>query len=178
MVFGRTRTPARSASPPRKEPVRPAEDWLQPSASTEVQEGGESMWDAWQEESRRMDLAFADTQPSDVAPLADSSRPAPGEPGPSEHWSAFNVLALARRGNRVCPRPLLWSALYVLLEGDRHSDLRPPPQPATWATQSNLQRRLHFHEHIEWADRHGKLDVLARYIAALAEPDWVHMGEA
>ena len=60
----------------------------------------------------------------------------------------------------------------------RPADLRPPPvQPWMWATLSNLQRRLHFREHIEWADRHGKLEVLANYVASFAEPDWVHMGE-
>jgi hypothetical protein len=77
----------------------------------------------------------------------------------------------------VCPRRALWSALYLLLEGDGHSDLRPPPPQPIWASLSNMHRRLQFRDHIEWADRQGKLDLLASYIASLAEPDWVHMGE-
>jgi hypothetical protein len=185
MAFGRNRTPtarpSHAPSAPANKPARPADDWRQSVPTADVQEGGESMWDAWQEESRRMDAAFADTQPSEAIPLADASQPAPlqrqGTGG--LHWTVGTVIALARRNNRVCPRPLLWSALYVLLEGDHYADLRPPPVlPRSWASLSNLQRRLHFHEHIEWADRHGKLDELARYIASLAEPDWVHMGEA
>jgi hypothetical protein len=183
MAFGRNRAPMARArnqpSPARNEPGWPADDWLQPLPAPEVSEGGESMWDTWHEESRRMDLAFADTQPSDNIPLTGGSLAAPpAEQRFNGRWTADDVIAFARSGNRVCPRPMLWSALYVLLEGDRYADLRPPPVPPwLWATLSNLQRRLHFREHIEWADRHGKLDELARYVASLAEPDWVHMGE-
>ena len=180
MAFGRNRTPTpRPGNPAGAGRKQPTDDWMQPPPAAEVQEGGESLWDAWQEESRRMDLAFADTQPSDVIPLADTTLPSPlQQQGSGLHWTVQTAIALARRNNRVCPRPLLWSALYELLEGDHYADMRPPPVlPRSWATLSNLQRRLHFHEHIEWADRHGKLDELARFIATLAEPDWVHMGE-
>ncbi|QJW83751.1 hypothetical protein HK414_06200 [Ramlibacter terrae] len=144
----------------------------------DVHEGGESTWEAWQEESRRMDLAFAETQPSDVIPLTADPRAAPPVQRRGAHWSADDLLVLARRNNRVCPRPFLWSALYVLLEGDRYADLRPPPVRAwEWAALSNLQRRLHLHETIQWADRHAKLDVMGPFLASLTEPDWVHMGE-
>ena len=181
MAFGRNRAPAarNDAAPPRKDAGWGADDWLQPPPSPDVQEGGESMWDAFNEESRRMDLAFADTQPSENVPLA-SSAPAPlqQQERAGDRWSVDDVILFARRNNRVCPRPLLWSALYLLLEGERYSDLRPPPtQGSLWETLSNLQRRLHFREHIEWAARHGKLETLAKYLASLAEPDWVHMGQ-
>jgi len=175
MAFGRNRTPARAPeAPPRTKPGW-AEDWLQRPPSPDVQEGGESLWDAFNEESRKMDLAFADTQPSEVVPLATSAPAQPQQPV-GDRWSVDDVIAFARRHNRVCPRPLLWSALYVLLEGDHYADLRPPPGQA--APLSNLQRRLHFREHIEWAARHGKLEAMAKYLASLAEPDWVHMGES
>ena len=175
MAFGRNRNPSpRPEAPRRSEPGWGADDWLQPPPSPDVKEGGESLWDAFNEESRRMDLAFADTQPSEAVPLATSA-PAPlREPQLGTRWSVDDVIAFARRHNRVCPRPLLWSALYLLLEGDHYSDLRPPPAPGGL---SNLQRRLHFREHIEWAARHGKLETMAKYLASLAEPDWVHMGE-
>jgi hypothetical protein len=176
MAFGRNRTPTpRASAAQREDPGWAAEDWLQPPPSPEVQEGGESLWDAFTEESRRMDLAFADTQPSEVVPLA-SSAPAPLQAERAgDRWTADDLMLFARRNNRVCPRPLLWTALYLLLEGDHYSDLRPPPQQGVGV--SNLQRRLHFREHIEWAARHGKLEPMARYLVALAEPDWVHMGE-
>jgi hypothetical protein len=183
MAFGwnrpSTARPANQPGGPRNAQQRgTAEDWPQSLPTSEAREGGESMWEAWQEESRRMDLAFAETQPSDPIPLSGAAAPAK-EQRFSDRWVVDDVLVLARRANRVCPRPLLWSALYVLLEGDRYDDLRPPPvQPAMWSKLSNLQRRLLFRDHIEWADRHRKLDELARYIAALAEPDWLHMGES
>jgi hypothetical protein len=184
MAFGwnRTATPraGNEPSPARVKTARPADDWPQSLPAAEAREGGESMWETWQEESRRMDLAFADTQPSELMPLTGGSLPEPAEEQRlSGRWTADDVLVLARRGNRVCPRPLLWSALYVLLEGDHYADLRPPPvQGGMWTKFSNLQRRLLFREHIEWAASHGKLDELARYIDSLAEPDWVHMGES
>jgi hypothetical protein len=182
MAFGWNRTLLRRG---RNEQAAPqaaaraaADDWSQPLPTPDVREGGESMWDAWHEESRRMDLAFADTQPSNLLPLM-GARDAPPDAGRlGARWTADDVIALARQSNRVCPRPFLWSGLYVLLEGDRHVDLRPPPvEPWQWAALSNLQRRLRFREHIEWAERHGKLEAMARFLETLAEPDWVHMGE-
>jgi hypothetical protein len=185
MAFGRNRArtaPGRNpATPTRKETPWPADDWMQPLPAPEVQEGGESMWDTWQEESRRMDLAFAETQPSSPLPLTPAGAAPVKEQRKSGRWTADEVIALARCNNRVCPRPLLWSALYALLEGERYADLRPPPTQAQtwgWATLSNLQRRLLFRDHIEWADRHGKLEEMARFLASLAEPDWAHMDDS
>jgi hypothetical protein len=182
MVFGRHRAPTAGArnepSPLRKDSRPKADDWLQSIPAADVREGGESTWEAWTEESRRMDLAYADTQPSEDIPLLHDVVSRPEQQRIGGRWTADDVMALARRNNRVCPRPLLWAALYELVEGDRYADLSPPPvQPWTWKTLSNLQRRLRFRDHIAWADRHGKLDALARYLEALAEPDWVHMGE-
>jgi len=155
----------------------PADSWL-PLPVPDVKEGGESVWEVWNEESRRMDLAFAPTQPSEVVPLTGRNEEASLPPRHSGPWTGDDVMVLARRNNRVCPRPALWAALYLLLEGDHYADLAPPPTQAwQWSKLSNLQKRLRFREHIEWADRHGKLDAMARYMESLAEPDWVHMGE-
>ncbi|NML43906.1 hypothetical protein HHL11_09110 [Ramlibacter sp. G-1-2-2] len=171
MAFGRKNPPG-----PQKDSWFPADSWL-PLPTPEVKEGGESVWEAWNEESRRMDLAFAPTQPSEVVPL---SRGASEDP-PRRHsgpWTTDDTMVLARRNNRACPRPALWAALYLLVEGDHYADLAPPPtQVWQWSKLSNLQRRLRFREHIEWAERHGKLDTMANYMESLAEADWVHMGE-
>lgn len=182
MAFGKTRTLlGRSKKQPTANPAdraAPTDDWMHPMPLPEVREGGESTWEAWQEESRRMDLAFAETQPSGAIPLTGSA-PAPQQADRrGAHWSADDVAAIARRGSRVCPRPYLWSALYVLIEGDRHADLQPPPvQTWEWASLSNLQRRERFLAHIHWAERHDKLDAMGRFVEAIAEPDWVHLGE-
>lgn len=173
MAFGRPRALAaqardRAAQPRSGAARQVADDWLLPLPAPEVQEGGESLWELWHEESSRMELAFAETQPASRTE------------GPLHHgyWTLDNVLMLARRGNRVCPRPHVWSALHALLEGARYDDLPPPPlQPWVWRTLSNLQRRERFRDYLGWAHRHGKLAELAGFIESVAETDWMHMGE-
>lgn len=171
MAHGRNK-----ASQAAKDSLWPGDPWLQPLP--EVKEGGESVWEAWNAESRRQDLQFAPTQPSEPMPLSGHGGEPPQPRPHSGPWTGDDVMVLARRNNRVCPRPALWAALYLLLEGDHYADLPPPPTQAwLWSKLSNLQKRLRFREHIEWADRHGKLDTMAQYLQSLAEPDWVHMGE-
>jgi hypothetical protein len=167
---------AQGRNSPRKTAHSWHDSWLQPPPKPDVREGGDSAWEQWQEESRRLELAFAKTQPSNLLPLAGGE---PAEAGtPRLPWSTDDAMVLARRNNRVCPQPPLWEQLYLLLEGDRYADLPPPPtQRWMWSKLSNLQRRLRFREHIEWADRHGRLEQMARFMEALAEEDWVHMGE-
>lgn len=182
MGFGRFRTAAATEKgrpdQARSAPAPAADDWLQPPPAPEVREGGESMWEAWHEESRRMELAFADTQPSEMTPLADQEAGDSQQARTGDRCTAQELVDLARRHNRVCPQPLLWSALHLLLQGQHDAALPPPPvRRSQWAQLSNLQRRLCFREYIEWADRHGKLETMARYLQSLAEPDWVHMDE-
>lgn len=170
---------------PRHRPekiTRPAWDgdpWLDPLPAPEVKEGGESTWELWHEESRRMDLAFAPTQPSMAAPLTASSRtreaPAPAEVDPRA--TADALMVVARRNNRVCPQPALWVRLYGILGGPGHADLQPPPvDPWLWNKLSDLQKRLFFREHLEWAERHGKLGIVAAFMQGMTEDDWLHMG--
>ena len=47
-----------------------------------------------------------------------------------------------------------------------------------WPQLSGLQKRLRFREYVEWAERHGRLDQIARFMRALEEGDWEHMGES
>ena len=180
-MFGRFRGRNPTSQPAKPQQQRGADEWMHSMPVPDVREGGESTWEIWQEESRRMDLAFAQTQPSDAIPLAADPRaqqPKPPVQRRGAHWGADDLLVLSRRNNRVCPRPFLWSALYALLEGERHADLRPPPVQAwEWTALSNLQRRVHLRGYIEWADRHGKLEAMGRFLESLSEPDWVHMGE-
>ncbi|HET8746873.1 MAG TPA: hypothetical protein VFM98_14795 [Ramlibacter sp.] len=162
---------------------KPAEDdwqgdaWPYTIPAPEALEGGDSLWAEWEEASRRMDLAFAPTQPSQAVPLSGKAP----EPAPAEHHplSADALMVRARRNNRVCPLPAKWLQLYDALDGERYADLPPPPvQPWMWRKLSSLQKRLRFREHVEWAERHGRLEQLARFMDRLAEDDWLHMGEA
>ena len=68
--------------------------------------------------------------------------------------------------------------LYLDLGGDQCPDLQVPPlQPWLWPNLSGLQKRLRFREHVEWAERNGRLPEVARFMAQMTEDDWVHMGE-
>lgn len=154
------------------------ESWPFAPPVPEAVEGGESVWDAWHEAARQLDEAFAPTQPSEVMPLAPAAGP-PAQVHAAQHpLSADALMVIARRNNRTCPRPQLWQRLYEELQGDRHEDLAPPPiQPWIWSKLSALQKRVRFREHVEWAERKGKLNVVAEFIDAMHESDWMHMGE-
>jgi hypothetical protein len=153
--------------------------WLNPLPAPEVEEGGESMLEAWHEAEREFDEAFAPTEPSAQAPLSvdtqDWRRAVPAREAGAP--SADALMLVARRNNRVCPQPRQWARLYQLLQGDHYPDLAPPPlERQLWSRLSSLQKRLALREQIEWADRRGKLAEIARFFQELDEGDWVHMG--
>jgi hypothetical protein len=171
---------------PRHRPSKPAPPihrevatWLNSLPVPEAREGGDSTWALWHEASRKLDEAFAETQPSAAAPLSadlgtDESPASPRQGA----LTADALMVVARRNNRVCPRPEHWLQLYHQLEGSGYVDLEPPPVgPWLWNKLSDLQKRLRFREHVEWAERHGKLEPVARFMAGLAEADWLHMGD-
>jgi hypothetical protein len=173
---------------PRHRPIKPsaqpprdweADTWLNPLPVPEATEGGESTWELWNEASRKLDLAFAPTQPMSVSVGVDArTKPAQTRNG-SSPLTADAVMVIARRNNRVCPQPALWTRLYRQLQGDRYVDLQPPPVDRwIWSKLSDLQKRLRFREQIEWAERHGKLAEVAGFVDSLPESDWVHMGDA
>jgi len=162
-------------------PKTPAtEHWSSRMPLPDAREGGDSAWDLWHEASRRMDLAFAPTEPSSVAPVSSigggpEDVAAPVRP---HVLTVHALMVLARRNNRVCPLPSQWLELYRLLGGERQPELQAPPlQPWLWPRLSGLQKRLRFREHVEWAERHGSLELMARFMGGLEEGDWVHMGE-
>lgn len=161
--------------PPPDDPFIPT--WLQPLPEPEVREGGESLWDQWHEAARELDAAFSPTQPSDAAPLSVGTRSTTPAPAPQRGGVALDdVVAHARRNNRVCPLQAEWVRLYNALGGPAAMDLPPPPLEI-WRKLSGLQKRLFFREYLEWADRKGQLAVVARFIESLAEGDWLHMGD-
>ncbi|MDB5860403.1 MAG: hypothetical protein JWQ76_4092 [Ramlibacter sp.] len=153
--------------------------WLHPLPLPEVEEGGESMLEAWHEADRDFDEAFGPTQPSQQAPLSvdtqDWRRAIPARGAAA--LSADALMLVARRNNRVCPQPRQWARLYQLLQGDHHPDLAPPPlERPLWAELSSLQKRVCLRGQIEWAERRGKLVEVAQFFQELDEGDWVHMG--
>jgi hypothetical protein len=159
-----------------------------------VQKDTESVWALWNEATQQQDRRFAPTAPMSVpAPLSadkhawaatqpQGSQPAALAPRPVPPlYTLESALLMARRNNRVCPRPERWSAFCALLPSRK--TLRgtlPPPAAITggaWAVTPPLTKRLTFREQLEWADREGVLEVAVEFLQALSEPDWLHMGE-
>ena len=91
------------------------------------------------------------------------------------------VLAIAQANDRVCPQPQKWNELYELLPNrSRVGSGWEPPLPlilAAWWDTPAIAKIARFREHLDWADRHGAIDVVHNYIAALPEKDWHHVGE-
>jgi len=55
-----------------------------------------------------------------------------------------------------------------------------PPLPLILAASHvtmPLEKQLRFKEHIEWAQEHGQLDAIGRYLRSLSEEEWIHFGE-
>src|SRR3954470_19887063 len=99
------------------------DDWPSRMPAPDAHEGGESAWEDWQEASRRLDLAFAPTEPSSLAPMSTGSALSQLEQAETRPHllSADALMVVARRNNRVCPRPVLWSQLYQVLKGERQA---------------------------------------------------------
>ena len=117
----------------------------------------------------RQERGFETTQPPALDPhRASREAPAIGR--------LDDVLGEVRRNNRVCPMPTVWVRIHALLPN------KPPHLPAVpatrdeWSRTPSLQKRARLREHIEWAERHGLLAEVARFIEDLPEEEWVHMG--
>ena len=101
------------------------------------------------------------------------------QPGVSE--SAESLIAYCRENSRVCPMPQRWNALWELLPNrTRVGGGWQPPLPlilAAWDHTPGMLKMLRLAEHIEWADKHGTLESVARFLRGLSEEDWFHLGD-
>lgn len=154
-----------------------------------VERASESAWALWNDvasgrqpiaqqqgaaaPARPADPRWAATVPGTVAPVAPGGRvPAAPVLTPAE------VMVLARRNGRVCPRPAQWLALYKLLRlrpADTTGLPLPPLAPDAWRQTSALEKRLLLRDQLEWARRQRCLPAAARFLVALAEEDWLHI---
>lgn len=46
-----------------------------------------------------------------------------------------------------------------------------------WHETSALLKMLRLKEHIDWADQHGVLDEVDKFLRSLPESEWAHLGE-
>jgi hypothetical protein len=161
-----------------------------------VVKDGDSAWALFDELSKQQERKFAETEhmsAPDRLPSEDHSW-APTRPAGSEHRQArparrddqplFTLEAamlVARRNNRVCPRPERWAAFVELLPPRKtvRGMQTPPAAPLgpAWSATPPLTKRLCFREQVEWADKQGVLENAIAFMQSMPETDWLHMGE-
>lgn len=191
MVFPRSR----KAEPPRADLSRPWEAGEPIPVPEAVHTDGDLAWQLWMEATQQYEARFADTIPmgGPVRRPAEDRGWAGTQPGDGSGplartlreaqplFSLESAMVVARRNNRVCPRPQRWNEFCALLQPRK--TLRgtvQPPAPATgaaWAVTPPLTKRLCFREQIEWAERSGALEAVMDFMHSLPEEDWLHIGE-
>jgi hypothetical protein len=182
--------------PPRKEPDLD-HPWhaADPIPAPEAIHGdGESAWALWNEVQQQHEAKFAPTAPMTIPPSAEqawaATQPADKSLGllPAARrreaqplFTLETAMLVARRNNRVCPRPERWVEFSGLLPARRtlRGTMQPPP-PVTgraWEMTPPLTKRLCFREQIEWAEQEGVLESVMAFMQSMPESEWLHMGE-
>ena len=82
---------------------------------------------------------------------------------------------------RVCPMPVRWKELWEMLPGrERRGASWEPPPPlilAEWWSTPSFSKMERLAEHIDYAQAHGVLTDVDRFLRALLEGEWAHLGE-
>ena len=80
---------------------------------------------------------------------------------------------------RVCPLPDRWNELWKMLPSRRRvGNGWEPPLPlilAAWWNTPALMKIVRLEEHIQYAEAHGVLVDIDRYLRRLPEDEWVHL---
>lgn len=165
-----------------------------------VHRDGESAWALWNEVNQQEERRFAPTAPMSApatlppeqsawaatlpAGSAGSARALPATARRRRAEPVFTLesaLLLARKNNRVCPRPEQWAAFHALLPARKtlRGSLQPPAPVlgGAWSVTPALTKRLTFREQLEWAEHEGVLEQAIGFLVALQEHDWFHMGD-
>lgn len=191
-----------STRAPRNLPPRKGPDLDQPwhpgdaiPAPEAVHGDGESAWALWNEVAQQHEQRFAPTAPMPAqaqlsteeqswAPTQPASKPVLPQPkrrDPEPLFTLESAMLVARRNNRVCPRPERWQEFSALLpeRKTQRGSMQPPPAITgrAWEVTPPLTKRLCFREQIEWAESTGVLEPVMAFLLAMPEQDWLHMGE-
>lgn len=192
MAFPSPKKPARS-----KDLDRPWEAGDSIPAPEALHQDGDTGWALWNEASQQQERRFADTAPmtqppgmtpeeigwAATQPAGGALRKRPAMPRRIEKplFTLDAAMLVARKNNRVCPRPPQWDAFMQLLPARKSMrGTQQPPAPATgaaWTVTPALTKRLCFREQIEWAEQAGVLEAVMQFMQSMPEEEWLHMGE-
>lgn len=91
------------------------------------------------------------------------------------------LIEYVKANNRICPQPLQWNKMYQMLKNTKRIgggwEPAAPLILAAWWETSAIQKMFRFIDHIEWAEKNGQLEEIAKFIYDLKEIEWHHLGE-
>jgi len=92
-----------------------------------------------------------------------------------------DLVQYCQENGRVCPMPSQWNATWEMLPNRaRIGGSWEPAIPlilGAWHNTPALLKMLRLKEHIDWADQHGVLDEVDKFLRSLPESEWAHLGE-
>lgn len=116
--------------------------------------------------------AYTDAHPPARSPREDEDQPAEAD------ITIEQVMAEARRYNRICPIAPQWRQLHaMLLTAGVASEPPPPPiEGADLARTPPLGKRMRLRDQVTWAAERGHLRAVFRFLRDLPEDQWHHIG--
>lgn len=136
-----------------------------------VESNSETVWQTFMQLQAHQRAAFSKTVPSTISGLYE-----PSEQG-LQSLTVDDVMVEARRLNRICPMEPQWSRLCSILRDA--VGLEPPAAICGAEARSTpkLTKRIRVRDQVEWAAQNGVLQLMAAFVSALPEDQWVHMGQ-
>lgn len=89
----------------------------------------------------------------------------------SDNERLNRLIDYSSSGNRVCPQPGKWDALWRLLGGPKDL-LSPPLVLSGWAFSTDREKRARFIEHLRHAYGSGLKEAADSFVYALKEEEW------
>jgi len=87
-----------------------------------------------------------------------------------------DIIASLAASGRVCPQPDRWNELWGMLpESRRVGNGWEPALPlilAAWHHTSDAEKRQRLRLHLDWAQTHGTLEAVVRFLDSLPSTDW------
>ena len=136
-----------------------------------VESNTETTWKMFLQLQAQHSNGFSATTPSGLAALEQHAATRGGT------LSVDELMAEARRFNRICPIEAQWVRLHSVLFDAGGTDGPAPLTGPEFRRAPSLAKRMRLREQIEWAAARGLLPDMFEFLTALPENHWVHMGD-